>query len=204
MHRTATNGRALALLLAGLVGWTATGAGAQPAARPDQPRAPAPPAQRMPDPNALRTPAPPSIGPTPAVPAPADVPAPAPRLATPPPAAPPVFPPPDARPVAPAPVGETLRVLFAKAGTGIPSDAATDIDGLAARMAATGAGRVQITAYADEADARNARRLALARAEAVRSRFVLNGVRSDRINLRPLGDAAGDGPADRADILIVN
>lgn len=200
MHRTATCRWAVALLMAGIVGGFAAVAAAQMPARPDpQQRAPAGPATRMPDPDALRTPPPPAIGEMPAIPAPAGLPEPSPRTATPALAAPA-----QTAPQPSAPIGETLRVLFAKSAADLPGDAAPGIDALAARMAATGAGRIQITAFAQDPDVREARRLSLARAEAVRSRFVERGVRSDRINLRPLGDAKGDGPADRADIQIVN
>lgn len=204
MQRSATTGRAIALLTAGVVGWVSTAALAQPAPRPEQQRAPVAPAPPMPDPNALKTPPPPAIGAAPSVPSPTALPAPIPRATTAAPTAPPAFPPPETTPPAPAPVGDGLRILFAKSAAALPADATRGVDALAARMAATAAGRVQITAYAGDPNAREARRLSLARAEAVRSRLVEKGVRSDRINLRPLGDPGADGPADRADILIVN
>jgi outer membrane protein OmpA-like peptidoglycan-associated protein len=102
------------------------------------------------------------------------------------------------------PIGETLRITFAKADTSLPEGAAERLDGFASRLAATEVGRIQISAYADDPNGREARRLSLARAEAVRSRLIEKGIRSTRINLRALGDAPGDGPSDRADVVIVN
>jgi outer membrane protein OmpA-like peptidoglycan-associated protein len=204
MHRSATIGCSLFWMLAVAIGGTGATAWAQTPPRPESQRTAVPPAARMPDANALRTPAPPAIGETAPVPAPSSLPGPLPRTAA--PAAPsaPGSAPPVTTSVVPLPIGEILRITFAKADASLPAGAAERLDGFASRLAATEVGRVQISAYADDPNGREARRLSLARAEAVRSRLIEKGIRSTRINLRALGDAPGDGPSDRADIVIVN
>lgn len=62
--------------------------------------------------------------------------------------------------------------------------------------------RIELTAYADapgDSPSRS-RRLSLSRALAVRSYLIEQGVRSTRIDVRALGNAVQDGPADRVDI----
>ncbi len=63
--------------------------------------------------------------------------------------------------------------------------------------------RITVNAYAggDAADPSRARRTSLSRALSVRSALMEAGIRSTRIDVRALGLAAGDGPADRVDIL---
>jgi len=204
MHRSATIGCALLWMLAVAIDGPGATAWAQTPPRPEPQRTAVPPATRMPDANALRTPAPPAIGETALVPAPSALPGPLPRTAA--PAAPlaPTLALPETTAIAPVPIGETLRITFAKADTSLPEGAAERLDGFASRLAATEVGRIQISAYADDPNGREARRLSLARAEAVRSRLIEKGIRSTRINLRALGDASGDGPSDRADVVIVN
>lgn len=62
--------------------------------------------------------------------------------------------------------------------------------------------RIELTAYADvpgDSPSRS-RRLSLSRALAVRSYLIEQGVRSTRIDVRALGDAVEEGPANRVDI----
>ncbi|MCU0985935.1 MAG: hypothetical protein MUC89_13500 [Acetobacteraceae bacterium] len=63
--------------------------------------------------------------------------------------------------------------------------------------------RITVNAYAsgEADDPSRARRTSLSRALAVRAALMEGGVRSTRIDVRALGLAAGDGPADRVDIL---
>jgi outer membrane protein OmpA-like peptidoglycan-associated protein len=52
-------------------------------------------------------------------------------------------------------------------------------------------------------DPSTARRLSLARALAVRSALIADGVSSTRIYVRALGAQAGDAPADRVDLSVL-
>lgn len=63
--------------------------------------------------------------------------------------------------------------------------------------------RVTVNAFAggDASDPSRARRTSLSRALAVRTALMEGGIRSTRIDVRALGLASGDGPADRVDIL---
>lgn len=80
------------------------------------------------------------------------------------------------------------------------------LDGVAARLRRDEVIRLQVTAYASGTPEteREARRLSLDRALAVRSHLIGQGVRSTRIDVRALGTHALDGPADRVDLLLVN
>jgi outer membrane protein OmpA-like peptidoglycan-associated protein len=102
----------------------------------------------------------------------------------------------------PAPSGQ-VRLGFA-AGSADLSDAAKEqLKGLAKRLNEDSGMRIQLLAYAaanGEGTSR-ARRLSLSRALAVRAFLIDQGVRSTRLDVRALGDKAGDGPADRVDIV---
>jgi len=134
----------------------------------------------------------------------------APGLSIPAPA--PSAPPADAPAVA-IPEGTSFRLVFAPRSSELPPDAAPLLDGLAARLNRSETARIQLRAYAAATPetAREARKLSLDRALAVRGHLVDRGVRSTRIDVRALGAAteAADGgaagaPSDRIDILIVN
>jgi hypothetical protein len=75
------------------------------------------------------------------------------------------------------------------------------------QLAANGKARLQLVAYASGSggDAIEARRIALARAVQLRAYLVEKGVQSVRMDVRALGNRnAGDGPADRVDLVIVD
>jgi outer membrane protein OmpA-like peptidoglycan-associated protein len=96
-----------------------------------------------------------------------------------------------------------LRIGFTAAETELTQASRQRVAAFAAAMPEDEAVRITVNAYAggDAADPSRARRTSLSRALAVRSALMEAGVRSTRIDVRALGLAAGDGPADRVDIL---
>ena len=63
--------------------------------------------------------------------------------------------------------------------------------------------RVQVLAYATGNAPSDARRLSLSRALSVRAFFVDQGIASTRIDVRALGEQAGSGPGERADVMMI-
>jgi outer membrane protein OmpA-like peptidoglycan-associated protein len=97
-----------------------------------------------------------------------------------------------------------LRLDFKGAAAGLTPAQNDRIRELAARLK-DGSTRLQVRAYAGTTgeDTGSARRASLKRALAVRSRLIDGGIRSTRIDVRALGMADDDGPADRVDIFTV-
>jgi outer membrane protein OmpA-like peptidoglycan-associated protein len=142
----------------------------------------------------------------------------APALATAPPRAPSppraesAAPPPSATAAMPAAApalmpGRISMVRYAKGQSDLPADGRDLVNSVAAQLAANGKARLQLVAYASGSggDAIEARRIALARAVQLRAYLVEKGVQSVRMDVRALGNRnAGDGPADRVDLVIVD
>jgi outer membrane protein OmpA-like peptidoglycan-associated protein len=100
---------------------------------------------------------------------------------------------------------ESLQLVF-QAGVETLSDRdMSELDVLAADLVTDEDQRIQLMAYASSQDgtASMARRLALSRALEVRKYLIDSGVRSTRIDVRALGNAAESGPLDRIDIVLV-
>ncbi|CAK0755500.1 putative OmpA-like domain-containing protein [Azospirillaceae bacterium] len=97
------------------------------------------------------------------------------------------------------------RIVFENAATAIPESAAATIAEYAAAMQLTPGMRIQLRSYASgNADTqRQARQLSMTRALALREMLTQHGVRSTRIDVRPLG-IAPEGPSDRIDVVPVN
>ena len=176
-----------------------------PAPRPETARMPAPSAPQAPaaTPAVAPPPPPPPSLPTPSVAAPS-----APKVETPAPAAAqPKAVQQAARttgtPKAGGPGGPDIRLTFASGSAELSEAAKQDLRSLAKGLAQDSASRVQLLAYAaDTGDgASRARRLSLSRALAVRAFLINEGIRSTRMDVRALGSNAGDGPADRVDVL---
>ncbi len=183
-----------------------------------KPAAPAAPAAK-PAPKPAAKPATPAPA-TPAAPAlPALAPAPPPNVALPPPIAVPTrpAPPPQPAPISADAASRTerlnagLRVIF---GTG-RSDITPDTDAAIRALVKGGPGTAPaapnaaftVTSFAagDAQDPSTPRRLSLSRALAVRSVLMGQGIASTRIYVRALGPSSpgyGDGPSDRADIVV--
>ena len=149
---------------------------------------------------------------------------PAPPAATLPAAAPPVIalapvpppPPAQAPPPPPPPISDTATSAASAAGAGLRVTFGTGESDLSPASAAAIGGLVKaapqgeavsfnVVAYAagTPEDPSTARRLSLARALAVRSALIADGVSSARIYVRALGAQAGDSPADRVDLSIL-
>jgi outer membrane protein OmpA-like peptidoglycan-associated protein len=153
------------------------------------------------------------VAPKAAVPAPAEVKV---AIATPPAAslpAPAPSAPTSLAPAAPASVpaasvpaasaGRETRLLFQAEADNMQDAARLSLDALAEKLKANDA-RAQIIAYAagtaDQSSA--ARRLSLKRALGVREYLISKGIRSQRMDLRALGNESGEGPPDRVDVVI--
>jgi len=93
--------------------------------------------------------------------------------------------------------------MFAAGSADLSDAAKRQLQNLAKDLVQDSAGRIQLLAFAADsgAGASRARRLSLSRALAVRAFLIDEGVRSTRMDVRALGSNAGDGPADRVDIL---
>jgi outer membrane protein OmpA-like peptidoglycan-associated protein len=122
--------------------------------------------------------------------------------AVPKPPAPPLAPPPPAGAIPAALPPLSVDSLSFPAGSSLLPDAAeASLKTLAERMRAQPTSRLQLRAYAmgDVDSERQARQLSLARALAVRERLTALGVRSTRIDVRPLGIATPPNNPDVRD-----
>lgn len=101
--------------------------------------------------------------------------------------------------------GGVLSIGFASQDAALPSTAAAQLEGVAARMQAEPEAQAKILAYAadDDGNASRARRLSLSRALAARGFLIDRGVPSTRIDVRALGNQVSDGSPDRVDIQLV-
>jgi outer membrane protein OmpA-like peptidoglycan-associated protein len=178
------------------------------AAPPPAPATPPPPAATASLPRPATPPPPPAtVAPAPPPPAAAAPPPPTPPPAAPPQAAPPpapAAPPPAVTPVVATAAGaQTLRLGFTGAETELNAAARQRVLGFAGSIPEDEQVRITVNAYAggDPSDPSRARRTSLSRALAVRAALMEGGIRSTRIDVRALGLAAADGPADRVDIV---
>lgn len=106
--------------------------------------------------------------------------------------------------------GAIASLVFAPNSASLSGDAEGVLKDLAARFPANDeAMRLQLMAYASGEDmsASKARRLSLARALAVRSYLIANGIDGTRMDVRALGDrmldSAVGSPTDRVDIAMI-
>ena len=100
---------------------------------------------------------------------------------------------------------DQMRLLFGEGSVDLSEEARQELETLASYLIHNQEQRVQLLAYARGVDqiGSRARRLSLSRALAVRAFLVEKGVRAARIDVRPLGSEATDGPPDRVDIVPV-
>lgn len=98
----------------------------------------------------------------------------------------------------------TLAMLKIEAGKDTPDDVSlAKLEMLGQKLALNRLAKITVTAYAsleEGMDAREARRLSLARAIAVRDALMMGGASSDQIRMRALGANAPSGEADRVDL----
>lgn len=101
---------------------------------------------------------------------------------------------------------EAARLMFERDGMELSDAARAVIRDVAEQLNADETKRLQLMAYAGEADddTSKARRLSLSRALAVRSELIALGVRSTRIDVRALGNKMDGGPADRVDLILAD
>lgn len=115
-----------------------------------------------------------------------------------------------ASPLASALPGAIASLAFAPGSAALSSDAERVLKDLAARFSAEDpAVRLQLMAFAggEDISASKARRLSLARALAVRSYLMANGIEGTRMDVRALGDRtlgpAANIPQNRVDIAMI-
>jgi outer membrane protein OmpA-like peptidoglycan-associated protein len=122
-------------------------------------------------------------------------------------AAPPPPPPPisDTATSAASATGNGLRVTFGAGETDLSPASATAIQNVVKAAPPGDTTSFNVVAYAagTPEDPSTARRLSLARALAVRSALMADGVSSARIYVRALGAQVGDAPADRVDLSVL-
>ena len=96
-----------------------------------------------------------------------------------------------------------IRIAFSANSAELPDAVKAELDALAQKMASHGNMRVQLLAYASGTPetASRARRMSLSRALSVRSYLIKQGVSSERMDVRALGNNIENSPADRVDII---
>ena len=101
--------------------------------------------------------------------------------------------------------GDSIRIVFDADSSKLPQSARDALAEMAGKMRSQETLRLQLLAYAGNADtsASAARRLSLSRALAVRSFLIENGVRSTRIDVRALGNKSTEEVTERVDITVV-
>ena len=102
------------------------------------------------------------------------------------------------------PETQTAFVPFAAGASALTPTAQKNLATIVARMKSNAAMRLQLMAYAGEAklSPSKARRLSLARALAVRSFLIKQGIRSTRIDVRALGNKVPPGGPSRVDLRV--
>jgi outer membrane protein OmpA-like peptidoglycan-associated protein len=128
-------------------------------------------------------------------------PGPPPRVATEPPPKPPIAA--DAGGDA-MPMADGLRIIFLPSRFDLSPDTSDALHHFAAMLPRSDNVTLDVRAYAAAVpdDPSAARRLSLSRSLAIRAALMTEGIPSTRIFLRALGANAGNGPADRCDVLI--
>jgi len=101
---------------------------------------------------------------------------------------------------------KALSVSFDSGAAELTEGAKAELGRLAVTLKKTSDQRLQVVAYAagTDAEASQARRLALSRALVVRSYLIEQGIASARMDVRALGNKIeSDGPADRVDLVLI-
>jgi outer membrane protein OmpA-like peptidoglycan-associated protein len=110
-------------------------------------------------------------------------------------------PPAEPEPPPPALTPATSTVLFASESAEINDAAKAELDRIAKGAASHGVRQIELRAYAGGSDLIESRKVALARALAVRSYLIDQGVKA-RIEVGTFGPAQkGTGPAERVDLV---
>ena len=108
-------------------------------------------------------------------------------------------------PPAPTPpaVPNEYTIAFKIGASDVSSEATVTLKSMAARINKDPSLRVQLLAFASDAEksVSRSRRLSLERAVNVRKQLLNAGVDSTRIEVRALGEQSGGGEADRVDVI---
>ena len=104
-----------------------------------------------------------------------------------------------------APGQQIANVAFSAGESALTPAAQKNLASISARMQSNPAIRLQLMAYAGEAklSPSKARRLSLARALAVRSYLIKQGIRRTRIDVRALGNKVSPGGPSRVDLRVL-
>ena len=105
-----------------------------------------------------------------------------------------------------APIEGMIRILYASEASTVTDPAKEVLAPLVAKLNEDYSLRVKVLAYAegDEDQSTHARGVALARALAMREYLTEQGIATDRMDLRALGNTAQEEPADRVDLIAVS
>jgi outer membrane protein OmpA-like peptidoglycan-associated protein len=100
--------------------------------------------------------------------------------------------------------GSPIRLTFAVGSDALSADSKATVQALAEKLKTTPGTRLGMEAYAttETPIERDARRLSLARALAVRSALIQQGIPATRMDVRALGKAPDGQPPERVDILL--
>lgn len=100
----------------------------------------------------------------------------------------------------------TSSITFGTNLASVNAAAKAQLDKIAQQLSSSDTQRLQLLAYAGEANLppSKARRLSLSRALAVRTYLIEKGVRRTRIDVRALGNKVPEGPPSRVDVRLTN
>ena len=100
--------------------------------------------------------------------------------------------------------GQQFRFNFANSSSEISEGAQTRLKSIAESLESDEKLRLQLLAYAggEGQTLSQARRISLSRGLAIRSLLLERGIRSDRIDMRALGNKSDGGPPNRVDMII--
>ena len=103
----------------------------------------------------------------------------------------------------PSATPDEYSISFKMGAADVPTDASATLKSMAARITKDATLRVQLLAFASDADksVARSRRLSLERAVNVRKQLLNAGVDSTRIEVRALGEQSGGGEPDRVDVI---
>lgn len=98
---------------------------------------------------------------------------------------------------------DDYKIAFKVGNADVPGDASATLKSMAARVNKDPTLRVQLLAFASDAEksVARSRRLSLERAVNVRKQLLNAGVDSTRIEVRALGEQSGGGEPDRVDVI---
>lgn len=115
-----------------------------------------------------------------------------------------VMPPPHP-PVPTPPSDRSYLVQFAAGASTVPDSAPLILDSVALRLHDNANARLEIRAFAEGSSdaARDVRKLALARGEAVREQLETRGIRASRMDIRALGGTPSAGEKDRVELVLI-